>query len=136
MALVESLGADHVIDYRNHDFTKNANTYDVVFDAVGLSTFRGKPSTWSRNWWKSCCWWRTQRTITALGPPPKSGSGRSQSGERAASIHGYRFHHPDEPYSRPRSYAATSRLGTLSFRPSSAVTSTRSGTVAFHCARR
>jgi NADPH2:quinone reductase len=40
VALVESLGADHVIDYSGHDFTKDANTYDVVFDAVGRSSFR------------------------------------------------------------------------------------------------
>jgi NADPH:quinone reductase-like Zn-dependent oxidoreductase len=33
--LVRSLGADEVIDYESEDFTKNGQTYDVVFDAVG-----------------------------------------------------------------------------------------------------
>ena len=38
--LVRSLGADEVVDYLTEDFTKNAKTYDVVFDAVGKHSFR------------------------------------------------------------------------------------------------
>lgn len=32
--VVLSLGADHVIDYRTNDFTKNNKKYDLVFDTV------------------------------------------------------------------------------------------------------
>lgn len=40
MALVESLGADTVIDYQTEDFTRAGPRYDLVLDAVGKSTFR------------------------------------------------------------------------------------------------
>jgi NADPH:quinone reductase-like Zn-dependent oxidoreductase len=37
--LVSGLGADRVIDYTVEDFTKDVHEYDVVFDAVGKSSF-------------------------------------------------------------------------------------------------
>lgn len=37
--LIHSLGANTVVDYTKQDFTQLGGTYDLIFDAVGKSTF-------------------------------------------------------------------------------------------------
>jgi NADPH:quinone reductase-like Zn-dependent oxidoreductase len=37
--MLRTIGADHVIDYAQQDFTQNGETYDVIIDVVGKSSF-------------------------------------------------------------------------------------------------
>jgi len=39
LAMLRSLGADHVIDYTQADFTTNGETYDAIIDVVGKSSY-------------------------------------------------------------------------------------------------
>jgi NADPH:quinone reductase-like Zn-dependent oxidoreductase len=37
--MLRSIGADHVIDYKRADFTRDSQAYDVIIDVVGKSPF-------------------------------------------------------------------------------------------------
>jgi NADPH:quinone reductase-like Zn-dependent oxidoreductase len=39
LAMLREIGADHVIDYAQEDFTRNGKKYDVIMDVVGKSAF-------------------------------------------------------------------------------------------------
>jgi NADPH:quinone reductase-like Zn-dependent oxidoreductase len=47
--MLRSIGADHVIDYTQEDFTKSGETYDVILDVVGKSPFSGSIRSLSKN---------------------------------------------------------------------------------------
>ena len=47
--MLRSIGADQVIDYTQEDFTKSSQTYDVIFDVVGKSSFSGSIRSLKQN---------------------------------------------------------------------------------------
>lgn len=47
--LVKSLGSKKVIDYTREDFTKNGQTYDIIFDVVAKSSFSRCKSSLNQN---------------------------------------------------------------------------------------
>jgi NADPH:quinone reductase-like Zn-dependent oxidoreductase len=49
LELVKSLGADTVIDYTKEDFTKTGETYDIIFDTVGKTSFSRCKSSLTQN---------------------------------------------------------------------------------------
>lgn len=49
LELVKSLGADYVIDYTKEDFTRNGETYNLIFDIMGRSLFSRCKGSLSKN---------------------------------------------------------------------------------------
>jgi NADPH:quinone reductase-like Zn-dependent oxidoreductase len=58
--MVRSIGADHVIDYRNDDFTKGGRRYDLILDNVGNHSMSA-----------------TRRALTANGTLLSNGGGHA-----------------------------------------------------------
>lgn len=46
---VTSLGADEVIDYKQEDFTQRNETYDLIFDVLGTSSFSACKKSLNKN---------------------------------------------------------------------------------------
>ena len=49
LEMLQSIGADHVIDYTKENFTQNGKIYDVIFDVVGKSSFSGSVKSLQEN---------------------------------------------------------------------------------------
>lgn len=49
LAMLRALGAEQVIDYRQEDFTKSGETYDIIFDVIGASPFSRSMSSLNQN---------------------------------------------------------------------------------------
>lgn len=47
--LVKSLGADHVVDYTQEDFTRMGQTYDIIYDTLGKNSFSRCKSSLNKN---------------------------------------------------------------------------------------
>lgn len=47
--MVKSLGADNLVDYTKEDFTKNGETYDIIFDTVGKISFSNCKNSLNQN---------------------------------------------------------------------------------------
>ncbi|MGY5859000.1 MAG: NAD(P)-dependent alcohol dehydrogenase [Candidatus Thorarchaeota archaeon] len=60
---LRSIGADHTIDYTKTDFTKSGNTYDVIFDMVGKSSYSGCIKSLNQNGFYLLTYPKTGRSI-------------------------------------------------------------------------
>lgn len=49
LEMLRSIGADHVIDYTQEDFTKMGQIYDVILDTIGKSSFSGSLQSLKEN---------------------------------------------------------------------------------------
>lgn len=49
LEMLRSIGADNVIDYTKEDFTKGGQTYDVILDVPGKSSFSGSIRSLKQN---------------------------------------------------------------------------------------
>lgn len=49
LTMLRSIGADHVIDYAQADFTQNDETYDVILDVIGKSSFSSSVKSLNEN---------------------------------------------------------------------------------------
>ncbi len=71
--MLRSIGTNHVIDYKREDFTKNGETYDVIFDIVGKSSFSGSINSLKKKGFYLLANPRLSQMVRALWKSKKSG---------------------------------------------------------------
>ena len=64
---VKALGADKVIDYTKEDFTKNGETYNLIYDILGKSTFSRCKNSLSENGRYLLASFKTGKLLQMLG---------------------------------------------------------------------
>lgn len=88
--LVVGLGADYFIDYKVEDFTQKIDTYDIIFDAVGKSSFsKCKQALKANGVYMS--------TVPTLGLMLKAAFGGKKGKQAKFSATGLRKPHEKEP---------------------------------------
>ncbi len=50
LEMVKTLGANKVIDYTKEDFTKTGQTFDIIFDTVGKTSFSQCKGSLEKEW--------------------------------------------------------------------------------------
>jgi NADPH:quinone reductase-like Zn-dependent oxidoreductase len=66
MDYVGSLGADHVIDYKREDFTKNGENYDVIYDILGKRSFSEVKGSLTENGTYLCASFKGRKVLQAM----------------------------------------------------------------------
>jgi NADPH:quinone reductase-like Zn-dependent oxidoreductase len=49
LEMLRSIGADHVIDYTQENYTQSGETYDIILDVIGRSSFSGSLKSLKQN---------------------------------------------------------------------------------------
>lgn len=73
MEFVKTLGADKVIDYIKNDFTKNGETYDLILDVLGKSSFAACKNSLTQNGLYLLATFKTRHLLPMLWSSIKGG---------------------------------------------------------------